>query len=141
MRVEAGQIVCPGAYNDDIGSFVRCYFKATPTSLERLPWRTSPKSTAEREAETTFKATVVDDSSNDLFSGLDMDSLPGKKMAAERLLNTAKERGINVPDTEQEAKVRFGSLVMSNPGGTANELLALAEQVVLGNMHIISLIL
>lgn len=79
--------------------------------------------------EQEFKSSIVDDKSTDLFEGLDLSSMPGKKLAAERLLEAATQRGVNVPASEQEAKVRFGSIVMNNSSKTSNEMLALAEEM------------
>jgi hypothetical protein len=129
LRIENGQVVCPGAFSEEVGAFVRCYFKADPSTLSRTPWRSSAKTEAERQAEEAFKPSVVDAGAADLFAGLDMDSMQGKKAAAERLMETARAKGVNVPAAEQEAKVRFGALVMNNAGASANELLALSEQM------------
>ena len=30
---------CGGAYNEELGSFVRCYYSADASSITRLPWR------------------------------------------------------------------------------------------------------
>ena len=64
-----------------------------------------------------------------LFDGLDMSTIQGKRAASERLINAAKEKGINIPNSEQEAKVRFGSIIVNNVGKSPDELLLLAEQM------------
>lgn len=122
-------MVCPGAYSEDVGGFMRCYFKADPKILTRVPWRLTAKSEAELAVESSFQPTIVESGAADIFEGLDLSSMPGKKAAAERLLNIAREKGVNVPEVEQEAKVRFGSLIMNNPDKSSNDLLSLAEQM------------
>ena len=129
LRIEGGKVVCPGAYNDEIGGFVRCYFKVDPSTVSRTAWRTAARSESELAEESAFKATVTDSTSANLFEGLDMSSMAGKKSAADILLRAAEERGVDVPAAEQEAKVRFGALVMTNLDKSANEMLALAEQM------------
>lgn len=63
----------------------------------------------------------------DLFSGLDMDSLPGKREAVGRLLALVRSEGINVSSDDNEAKIALGTLVMSNSSLSPEELLSLAE--------------
>lgn len=72
-----------------------------------------------------MEASSADDG---LFDGLDLAAPLGKKQAAERLLALAKERGINLPAAEQEAKVRVGSVVVNNPDTAPSALLRLLEQ-------------
>lgn len=129
LRIDNGKVLCPGAYNDEIGGFVRCYFKAAPSTVTRTPWRTAAQSEGELAAESAFTPTVTDSTSANLFDGIDMTCMVGKKAAADILLRTAREKGVDVPAAEQEAKVRFGALVMTNLDKSANELLALAEQI------------
>lgn len=128
LRINDGKVVCAGAYSDEIGGFMRCYFKADPSAVQRALWRSASKSEAELAAESEFRPTIASHGAADLFEGLDMLSMSGKKIAAERLLSTARVNGINVPAVEQEAKIRFGSLIMTNPDKSANELLVMAEQ-------------
>jgi hypothetical protein len=83
----------------------------------------------ERQASLQFQSNVATSAEDDnLFADLDLASPLGKKQAAERLLALARERGINVPAAEQEAKVRVGSVVVNNPDASPSALLRLLEQ-------------
>ena len=39
LRLDNGTVACGGAYNEDLGTFVRCYYTAKASSITRLPWR------------------------------------------------------------------------------------------------------
>jgi hypothetical protein len=83
----------------------------------------------ERKASLQFQSNVATSTEDDaLFADLDLASPLGKKQAAERLLALAKERGVNVPAADQEAKVRVGSVVVNNPETSPSGLLRLLEQ-------------
>lgn len=75
----------------------------------------------------TFKPTVNLSAAKDLFSGLDMALLPDKREAVTRFLTVAREEGINVGADDNEAKIKLGTLVMSNSTLGPEELLSLAE--------------
>ncbi len=84
----------------------------------------------EIKSEATFKSSVsLSDSESKLFDALDLGTVQGRRAAAERLLQAAVEKGINVPSNEQEAKVRFGSIVVNNSASSPNEMLAIAEEM------------
>ncbi len=144
LRIEGTQVVCGGGFREDVGAFVRCYFKAPASSVQRIPWRTGPKSegkflvsvrpwhdksTEELKQSNEFKTTIDLTESDDLLDGLDMSTIIGKREAAQLLVGRARELGINVPSNEAEAKIKFGGLLMNNQGKTSTELLALAEQM------------
>lgn len=63
-----------------------------------------------------------------LFQDLDMGTVEGKKTAVSRFVDLAREEGINVPENDQEARVKLGTLLMNNPSLTGAELLAQAEE-------------
>jgi hypothetical protein len=44
LRVEGDIVECGGSYNDDVGAFVKCYFRSPASAVTRIPWRTGPKS-------------------------------------------------------------------------------------------------
>ncbi len=84
----------------------------------------------EVKEELEFKSAVKDTSSvSDLFSDLDMSTVEGKRTAATRLVDVSKLKGINVPAADQEARVRYGSIIVNNAGKTPDELLVIAEQM------------
>jgi hypothetical protein len=42
LRCEDGKkVTCSGAFSEEAGGFVRCYFYAPAESLARLPWRSA----------------------------------------------------------------------------------------------------
>jgi hypothetical protein len=47
LRIEGSQVHCGGAFDDEIGTFVRCYFKVAASAVTREQWRTGPKSEGE----------------------------------------------------------------------------------------------
>ena len=71
----------------------------------------------------------MSDSEPSLFQDLDLSTTSGRRTAAERLLKAAVEKGVNVPSNEQEAKVRFGSIVVNNSTASPNEMLSIAEEM------------
>ena len=85
-------------------------------------------SAEETAAESSFQATVNIHKADSLFKGLDMGTVEGKKTAVSRFVELAREEGINVPEAENEARVKLGTLLMNNPAATGAELMALAEE-------------
>ena len=144
-------VFCGGAFDEELGTFVRCYFRVPAEAVERLPWRTGPKTegrwmgrcmgevmwvrvlwcgnvTDELAEEASFQVTVDTQKADDLFEGLDLGTVDGKKVAVTRFVELAREEGINVPETDSEARVKLGTLIMNNPGASGAELMAKAEE-------------
>ncbi len=130
LKLENGAVVCGGSFNDDVKAFVKCYFRSPAAAVSRLQWRIGPKSEDELRLENSFKSSVAaDPSDSNLFADLDLNTMAGKKAAAEKLIQAAAAKGINVPSDDREAKVRFGSIIINNPGKPPGELLLLAEEM------------
>lgn len=129
LKLENNKVVCGGAYNEDVGAFVRCFFKADPHQVKRHPWRFGPKTEEEIAAETQFVPTIDTSTSGNLFDSLDISTTEGKREAVSRLIEAAKSNGINLPEVEQEAKVKIGTLLMTNAGKSPNEILNAAEKM------------
>jgi hypothetical protein len=56
-----------------------------------------------------------------------MSTLPDKREAVNRFLALSRKEGINVGSDDNEAKIKLGTLVMSNSALSPEELLSLAE--------------
>jgi hypothetical protein len=84
--------------------------------------------TDELLAAVTFQPTVNLSAAKDLFSGLDMMSMEGKRAAVTRFLAMARKEGINITDDDNAAKIEVGTLVMGNSSLGEEELLSLAER-------------
>lgn len=127
LKLENGKATCGGAFNDELGTFVRCYFSADASSIERLPWRESKPTEEEVMEDSKFEATVNLESAKNLFDGLDMSQLADKREAVNRFLKVARDEGIDVGSDDNAAKIKLGTLVMGNSGLSPEELLSLAE--------------
>lgn len=127
LRLDAGKVACGGAYSEELGTFVRCYFSAEASAITRLAWREAKPSEDETIAATAFQPTVNLDAAKDLFAGLDMATLPSKREAVARLLTVVRAEGINLTSDDNAAKIRLGTLVMANSDLSSEELLSLAE--------------
>lgn len=122
-------VFCGGRYNEELASRVPCYYRvATDKVTNRKPWRFKPMTEDEKKEEEREKVGVDLSTSDDLFDGLDLSSMVGKRDAASRAIAQARELGINVPENEQDAKIRFGTLLMSKDNMTAKELLEAAAK-------------
>lgn len=76
---------------------------------------------------TTFTASVNLEAAKDLFADLDMTTLEGKREAVHKFLAVVRSEGINVGPDDNEAKIKIGTLVMSNITLGPEQLLSLAE--------------
>ena len=47
LRLDGDDVCCGGAFDDEVGSFLRCYFRVNKSTIERNPWRTEPKTEGE----------------------------------------------------------------------------------------------
>lgn len=123
------KVSCAGAFDDELGTFVRCYFKANADTIARVPWRESPKSEEEIAQESTFQSTVNTNAATSLLDGLDLSTTEGKKECITRFLNLARSEGINIPESDQEARIKLGTILMNNQALSGGELLAKAEEM------------
>lgn len=82
----------------------------------------------EAAEESAFHATVDTNKAASLFKGLDMGTIDGKKTAVARFVQLARDEGINVPESDNEARVKLGTLLMNNSSFSGAELMALAEE-------------
>eukprot|EP00602_Paraphysomonas_sp_CaronLab_P012598 CAMPEP_0185039768 /NCGR_PEP_ID=MMETSP1103-20130426/37016_1 /TAXON_ID=36769 /ORGANISM="Paraphysomonas bandaiensis, Strain Caron Lab Isolate" /LENGTH=375 /DNA_ID=CAMNT_0027578805 /DNA_START=87 /DNA_END=1214 /DNA_ORIENTATION=+ len=123
------QVSCNGAFNDELGTFVRCYFKAPANTVERLTWRDHAKTEEEIAAEASFQPTIDTTRAAGLFDDLDMHSVNGKKAAVSRFVDMARDEGLNIPEADHEARVKLGTLLMNNPAASGQELLGMAEEM------------
>jgi hypothetical protein len=57
-----------------------------------------------------------------------MGTVEGKKAAVSRFVELAREEGINVPESDQEARVKLGTLLMNNSSLSGVELMVKAEE-------------
>jgi hypothetical protein len=128
---KSGQIkvLCSGAYDDELGTFVKCYFRANADTITRVPWRTSPKSEEEIAEESKFHTTVDTSVATSLFDGIDMTTIEGKKECTNRFLELARSEGINIPDSDTEARIKLGTILLNNSSLSGSELLAKAEEM------------
>ena len=78
-------------------------------------------------AEIKFQPSVNLDAAKGLFDDLDMSTLPGKREAVNKFLAVARAQGVNLGADDNDAKIKIGTLVMSNPSLGPEELLGLAE--------------
>lgn len=129
LRLEGDMVTCSGAFSESVGAFVRCYFKAKASSVSRVPWRTAAKSESEMVSERSFVPTVDTSIAANLYDGIDLSTVPGKKEALGKLLEIAVLCGLNVPEDPQEAKVKLGTLMMNHSNLSPPEHLALAEEM------------
>mmetsp|Transcript_15082 Transcript_15082/g.24994 ORF Transcript_15082/g.24994 Transcript_15082/m.24994 type:complete len:411 (+) Transcript_15082:65-1297(+) len=127
LRLDNGKVSCGGAYNEELGSFLRCYYSAQASSITRLPWKESKPTEEEVLEGTTFSASVNQDAAKDLFAGLDLTTLTDRREAVHRFLAVVRSEGINVGSDDNEAKIKIGTLMMSNNTLGPEELLCLAE--------------
>lgn len=127
LRLDDGMVSCAGAYNDELGMFIRCYYNAKASSVKRVAWRETRPPEEDIVTTTTPTSTVNLDAAKDLFAGLDMSTLPGKREAVNKFLEVARAEGINLGSDDNEAKIKVGTLVMSNSTSTPEELLSIAE--------------
>jgi hypothetical protein len=123
------KVSCSGAFDDELGTFVRCYFKANADTVTRVPWRESPKSEEEIVEESKFQSTVDTSSASSLFEGIDMSTIEGKKECTSRFVELARAEGINIPDSETEARIKLGTILLNNPTLSGSELLVHAEEM------------
>jgi hypothetical protein len=123
------RVSCSGAFDDELGTFVRCYFKANADTVTRVPWRESPKSEEEIVEESKFQSIVDTSSADSLFDGIDISTIEGKKECTNRFVELARSEGINIPDTETEARIKLGTILLNNPTLTGSELLIQAEEM------------
>lgn len=61
LRLEGGKVACGGAYNEEIGSFVRCYYSAQASAITRVPWKESKPSDGELEISILFSCRGLTD--------------------------------------------------------------------------------
>jgi len=122
------KVSCSGAFDDELGTFIRCYFRANSDTITRIPWRESPKTEDEIAEEGKFESTIDTSAGASLYDGVDLTTLEGKKECISRFLVLARSLGINIPENDAEARVKLGTLLMNNSGRDGTELLALAEE-------------
>lgn len=80
-------------------------------------------------AATTFSATVNLEAAKDMFAGIDMSNLAGKRQAVNKFLAVARAEGINLGMDDNDAKIKIGTLVMTHADLGPVELLTLAESM------------
>jgi hypothetical protein len=122
------KVSCSGAFDDELGTFIRCYFRANANTITRIPWRESPKTEEDIAEEGKFESTIDISAGDSLFDGIDLTTVEGKKECISRFLVLARSLGINVPESDAEARVKLGTLLMNNSGRNGSELLSLAEE-------------
>ncbi len=54
LKLENGKVTCGGGFNEEMGTFIRCYFSANASSISRLPWRNGPKTEGKRTLQHTM---------------------------------------------------------------------------------------
>ena len=96
---------CHGSFNEELGSRVRCYYRCSLDIIPRLPWRTEPISEEEKlaAAAEAEEASGIS-STDDLFSGIELGTVDGKRRAVALLISKAIEIGINLPESEADAR-------------------------------------
>lgn len=105
LNLEARRVECHGSFNEELGSRVRCYYRCSLDKIPRLPWRTEPISEEEKlaAAAEAEKASGIS-STDDLFSGIELGTIDGKRRAVALLIAKAIEVGINLPESEADAR-------------------------------------
>merc|ERR1711871_1609480 len=123
------QVFCGGRFNEELAARVKCFFKIDSDKISRNPWRTRALTEEEKEEEEAKKVGVDLSGSKDLFEGLDLITSEGKRAAVIRIVNKAREVGINVPENDTEARTRMGTLLLSNPHAAPEDLLKVAAEL------------
>lgn len=123
------KVSCSGAFDDELGTFVKCYFRANADTITRVAWRVSPKTEEEIAEESKFQTTVDTSVASSLFDGIDMSTIEGKKECTNRFLELARSEGINIPESDTEARIKLGTILLNNSSLSGSELLAKAEEV------------
>lgn len=104
-------------------------FQSKCRDRDRVPWRESPKSEEEIAEEGKFQSTIDTSSASMLFDGIDLSTIDGKKVCTNRFVELARSEGVNIPESETEARIKLGTILLNNPAMSGSELLAHAEEM------------
>ena len=100
---------CAGKFNTEIGVFVKCFYTCPLDSIQRIPWKNKPSSQFEISNATVSSSSTVstkgkEEEEENLFKDINMTTPEGKRQAVILAIEKARQLGINLPESESDAK-------------------------------------
>jgi len=110
------EVNCTGAYDETMGTFVRCYFKCAADKMKRTAWYEEKPSDDDEGESTQTVAGIKAGTAKyaNLLDSHDLSNRDGKKAAAKALLGACRELGIKISQNDTDGTMAVGALMLTH---------------------------